>query len=322
MAHERHTLKALLLAALWLLAAPASAETLNVAKGGPNSFSFSPVDLAVNQGFLQKRGLEVKISNFDGATKVHQAIAAGDIDIALASGPDMAFIAKGSPATSVAAMAGRPTMMALVVAADSPIKGIDGLKGKVITVTSAGSLTEWLAHEVSLHQGWGENGVEVRAIGGQTTQIASLRTHQSDAMVMDLTAAYRLEGEGQGHVLLNFGDIVPSFHMHVIHASNAILARDPDAVRRFLAAWFETIAFMNANKAEAIRETAKSMGATEELAARTYDKVMPVLSTDGCFDKKALEVLRRSYVQIGLLDKEPDMSKLYTEKYLPAPCPN
>ena len=309
-----------LAAALTLLGASAGAETLNVAKGGPNSFSFSPVDLAVTQGFLAKRGLEVKVSNFDGATKVHQAIASGDIDIALASGPDMAFIVKGSPATSVAAMAGRPSMMALLVGADSPIKGVAGLKAKAISVTSTGSLTDWLAHEVSRQQGWGPNGVDVRAIGGQTTQIAALRTHQTDAMIMDLTAAYRLEGEGQGRVLLNFGDIVPEFHMHVIHASNAILARDPDAVRRFLAAWFETIAFMNANKAEAVRETAKSMGATEALAERTYDKVMPVLSTDGCFDPKALDVLRRSYVEIGLLDKEPDMSKLYTEKYLPAPC--
>ena len=71
---------------------------------------------------LQKRGLDAQLSNFDGATKVHQAIAAGDIDIALASGPDMAFIVKGSPAKSVAAMAGRPNMMALIVASDSPIK--------------------------------------------------------------------------------------------------------------------------------------------------------------------------------------------------------
>jgi ABC-type nitrate/sulfonate/bicarbonate transport system substrate-binding protein len=211
-------------------------------------------------------------------------------------------------------------MMALAVGADSPIKSAADMKGKIVSVTSTGSLTDWLAHELSRQQGWGPNGVKVEAIGGQTTQIAALRTHQTDAMVMDLTAAYRLEAEGQGRVLLNFGDIVPSFHMHVIHASNAILAKDPDAVRRFLAAWFEAIAFMNANKAETVRETAKIMGASEALAERTYDKVMPVLSTDGCFDPKALEVLRRSYVEIGLLDSPPDMSKLYTEKYLPAPC--
>ena len=35
------------------------------------------------------------------------------------------------------------------------------------------------------------------------------------------------------------------------------------------------------------------------------------------FDPKALAVLSRSYVEMGLLDKEPDMSKLYTEQFLP-----
>jgi ABC-type nitrate/sulfonate/bicarbonate transport system substrate-binding protein len=310
----------LVLAALWLGGAGAGAETLNVAKGGPQSFSFSPVDIALAQGFLQKRGLDAKLSNFDGATKVHQAIASGDIDIALASGPDMAFIAKGSPATTVAAMAGRPNMMVLVVGSESPIKSVSGLKGKVVSVTSAGSLTNWLAHELSRQQGWGPDGIDVEAIGGQVTQIAALRTHQTDAMVMDITAAFKFEEEGAGRMLVKFGDIVPSFHMHVIHASNAILARDPDAVRRFLAAWFETIAFMRANKAETVRQTAKIMAVSEELADRTYDEVMPILSTDGCFDPKALEVLRRSYVEMGVLETEPDMSKLYTEKYLPAPC--
>jgi len=139
-------------------------------------------------------------------------------------------------------------------------------------------------------------------------------------MVMDLTAALKLEEEGHVRLLLKFGTIAPAFHMHVIHASNALIARDPDAVRRFLAAWFETIAFMRANRAETDRITAPVMGVSEHLADLTYEDVMPVLSTDGCFDPKALDVLRRSYVEIGLLDKEPDMSKLYTEKYLPAPC--
>ena len=151
-----------ILAALWLAGPWAGAETLNVAKGGPQSFSFAPVDIALSHGFLQKRGLDAKLSNFDGATKVHQAIASGDIDIALASGPDMAFIVKGSPATTVAAMAGRPNMMALEVAADSPIKRVADLKGKIISVTSAGSLTNWLAHELSRQQGWGPDGIKVR----------------------------------------------------------------------------------------------------------------------------------------------------------------
>jgi NitT/TauT family transport system substrate-binding protein len=311
-----------LVCAALVLSAPlaARAETLNVGKGGPQAFPFAVVDVGLAEGIVQKHGLDAKLSNFESATKIHQALATGDIDIALASGPDMAFIAKGSPARSIAAMAGRPDSMGLVVGSDSPIRAADGLKGKNISVTSTGSLTNWLAHELSKQQGWGADGINVLALGGQSSQVAALKTHQTDGMVMDLTSAHRLEDAGDVRILVHFGTIVPNFHTHVMHATKTLLASNPDAARRFLAAWFETIAFMRSHKPETVKITAGVMGVSEHLADLTYDDMMPMMSTDGCFDAKALAVLRRSYVEIGLLTEEPDMATLYTEEYLPAPC--
>lgn len=40
-------------------------------------------------------------------------------------------------------------------------------------------------------------------------------------------------------------------------------------------------------------------------------------STDGKFNPKALAALSRSFVELGTLQKQPDMTKLYTEKFLP-----
>jgi hypothetical protein len=42
-----------------------------------------------------------------------------------------------------------------------------------------------------------------------------------------------------------------------------------------------------------------------------------MISEDGRFDPKGLAVLRRSFVEMAMLSEEPDMSKLYTEKFLP-----
>jgi hypothetical protein len=44
---------------------------------------------------------------------------------------------------------------------------------------------------------------------------------------------------------------------------------------------------------------------------------MPTFSDTGRFEAKPLAVLARSFVQMGALPAEPDMSKLYTEKFLP-----
>ena len=43
----------------------------------------------------------------------------------------------------------------------------------------------------------------------------------------------------------------------------------------------------------------------------------PYLSDDGRFSPTALETIRRSFVDLKILDHEPDMAKLYTEKFLP-----
>ena len=43
-----------------------------------------------------------------------------------------------------------------------------------------------------------------------------------------------------------------------------------------------------------------------------------MFTDNGRFDAKALAVLRRSFVEMKILPTEPDMSKLYTEAFLPA----
>ena len=43
----------------------------------------------------------------------------------------------------------------------------------------------------------------------------------------------------------------------------------------------------------------------------------PTFSDTGKFDPTAVAVLRRSFMDMNLLPSEPDMSKLYTEKFLP-----
>jgi len=120
--------------------------------------------------------------------------------------------------------------------------------------------------------------------------------------------------------LLGFGDLVRDFHTHIIYASNKLIAGKPDAVRRFNAAWFDTIAFMRTNKGETVKTAIAVLELPEEIASPTYDKLMPVFSTDGKFDDKALATLSRSFVDLELLPSEPkDIRRHITEEFLPKP---
>jgi hypothetical protein len=41
------------------------------------------------------------------------------------------------------------------------------------------------------------------------------------------------------------------------------------------------------------------------------------MSLTGRFDRKGLATIARSFVELRMTDKEPDMTRLYTEKFLP-----
>ncbi len=97
------------------------AETLRVGKAGREAFSFVPADVGQRTGIFKKHGVEIEISNFGGDARLQQAMAADGIDVALGSGPGLAFIVKGSPVKGIAAMAGPPLLFALVVRNDGSV---------------------------------------------------------------------------------------------------------------------------------------------------------------------------------------------------------
>ena len=301
------------------LAVPAhAAEKLRVGKAVPEAFSFVPLDIGVKKGFFQKYGIEAQSIAFAGDAKLQQAMASDSIELALGSGPAMAFIVKGAPIKAIAAMAGPPLLLTLVVRNDDTVKTVADLKGKRVSVSTVGSLTYWLVSETSRQQGWGPKGIAIAPMGATQPQIAALERREIDGMVTDISTALTLERSGKFRILMRFGDLVKDFHIHVIFATDRMIAQKPDAMRGFLKGWFETIAFMRANKAESVEIARAVIGKDADITARTYDALMPMFSDSGRFDPKALATLAGSFVELGLLPEKPDMSKLYTEQFLPA----
>jgi NitT/TauT family transport system substrate-binding protein len=299
-----------------IVPAPAgAAEKLRVGKAVPEAFSFVPLDIGMRKGFFAKHGLEIESIAFAGDARMQQAMASDSLDIALGSGPAMAFIVKGSPIKGVAAMAGPPLLLAIVVRPDGP-KSASELKGKKISVSTAGSLTYWLVSETSRRQGWGPKGIDIAPMGAMPGQIAAIKRGDIDGAIMDIGNAFELEKRGEGRILVRFTDI-KDFHIHVIFAADKLIAGRPEAVRAFLQGWFETIAFMRTNKAETVAIAKEVTNKDEEITARVYDELMPMFSDDGKFSPSALATLAKSYVELQLLPEEPDPAKLYTEAFLP-----
>src|ERR1043165_7066086 len=295
-------LVALAAAGLMLTCGAAGAETtLRVGKAQPNQFAFVPADIGVEAGIFKKHGLDVEVSSFGGDAKMMQALTADGIDIALGGGPAFATIVKGTPMKAVAALANQPNTILMVTLKDGPLKSAADLKDKKVSVSTTGSLTYWLTMQLSRSQGWGTDGIKITPLGAAAAQIAALKTHQVDGVTTDSVTVYKVVEDGSGRTLVKFGDSVKDFHVHVIYASNKLIESNPDTLKAVLAGWMEPVRFMRDNKDKSMALAARLTDTSPAVAASGYNDPMPIFSTTGRFEPKALDVLGASFVAIKLL---------------------
>lgn len=312
---------ALGLAAL-LSAAPAhAADKVRVSKSEATTFAFAFLEVGVKEGIYAKHGIDAETLNLAGAAKAHQALLAGSADIELGSGTELMYVAKGSPTKGVATLAGPPLGFAIMVAKDGGINSVADLKGKLIGVSTVGSLSDWLPTEIARRQGWGSDGIRRAALGSQDGLTGALISHNVDGIIGGTQTGYRLEQAGSGRILTTFGPLIPDFIAHMIVASDTFIAAHPDTLKRFLAGWFETVRFAKTHKEETVRDTMPLTRLPPDLAARLYDEQIPMFSDDGRFQPKAVAVIKEAIKLLGPLDTLPPDNQLYTEAFLPGAQP-
>jgi NitT/TauT family transport system substrate-binding protein len=296
----------------------AAGSTLTVGKAAPNADPIIPVDVGDQLGIFKKHGLDLKIVDFTGGSKMSTAMAAGSIDIGDGAGTEMALIAKGVPMTAICETAGPIPFIGIGVPWDSPIHSIEQLKGKTIGYSSAGSLTDWLTKELVRKQGWGPNGVTGVSIGnGANSIIAAFRANLIDADVAVTSLFLSMEENKTGRLLFPVSKYEGNLAAGTLYASNHLIETDPDAVRAFVAAWIETVDFIRTHKAETVKIESGITGFSESVMAKDYDLTVGMFTKACKFDAESLDTLKRSFSDLKLLDNPPDMSTLYTEKFLP-----
>jgi len=307
--------------AVFLLAASLTsanaAEKLRVAKVVPFAWSFTPLDIGIQSGIFARHGLDIEASASAGDAKLQQLLTSGSIDIGIGSGPGMAFIVKGVPAKAVAAMFGAPKNMAVMVGYDSAIKTVEDLKGKKLGCTTVGSLTDWIGARINQKEGWSTDGITMVPIGGMPPARAAIKTHQIDGYVGALETGYALEEAKEWRVITGATPFVDQFITHVLFATNDLIAKHPDQVKAFLDGWFETIAYMKTHKAESVAISAKVLDLSETVINRVYDEQIGAFNTDGTFDPKAVAVLKKSYIEMGLLKETPTDNEMFTTQFVP-----
>jgi ABC-type nitrate/sulfonate/bicarbonate transport system substrate-binding protein len=103
----------------------------------------------------------------------------------------------------------------------------------------------------------------------------------------------------------------------VTFARRDLIETNPDLVRRFNAAYLDAIKYVLANKDKTVEVTTKMMNMSTDVMSRAYDIESQGFRPSGSFDPKAVDLLKESFIEMGMLDNKPADSALFTTKFLP-----
>jgi NitT/TauT family transport system substrate-binding protein len=287
-------------AALRTPARAADAPPVRIGVGSADTFAEG--FYATDMGLFAKAGLNVDMQMFTSGGAILVAAGGNALDIGLSNTGNLAdAIAHGAPFTLIAGAgmytAANPTV-ALTVAVNSPLRKPADLAGKTIAVTALKDLTEigtraWLARN-------GVDPASVKFVQLSMGQMAAgLDRGTFDAALIaepNLSAAL-------GKTVRIFGKpydaVGPQFLIANWFSTTDYVKKNPDIVRRFVGAVYDTARWANANHAASGKILAKwaqmdpvTVGAmgrcayATSLDPRLLDPVLAALYQYGAIDRK------------------------------------
>lgn len=243
-----------LMTAALLAAGSAHAQKIKVGYW-TSGFSLGYGAVMEQMKFAEKEGLDVEWVKFAEVSGPVRAIVPQTIDLAFGapSTASMSIAADGVPVKIV--LASQIAEAQIVVPAGSPIKSVADLKGKKIGMSPPGSATHAIASSV-LQGVYGLKTGEYNVVPGNEGRLAQflLQKEVDAAVIRSVTIAQmsddaklvRLGSVVEDWKKLTKGTAAPILAVTIVH--NDYVAKNPEAVAKFIAAMRKTLEYGSKNK--------------------------------------------------------------------------
>jgi NitT/TauT family transport system substrate-binding protein len=232
-------------------AATAAAEDLlKVAVPQRGAWDAGIPELGQRGGIFAKHGLKLEILYTSAGPESIQALIAGGVDIATASGVSAAFgtFAKGAPIRIIGSeIVGAPDLYWFVPAA-SPVKTIEDFNGKTVAYSLTGSSSH--AGLLALIAQYHLN-VRPTSTGSIAATITQTMTGQVDVGFGAVPYALDMAADGRIRIIASGNDVAAlRTRSGRVNLTNlATLTTRKDVLKRFVAAYKETIDWMYSDPA-------------------------------------------------------------------------
>lgn len=277
------------------------------------------------QGIFAKRGVTVEIVDFSDGSTLMEAFASGQLDIAfLGIAPTAIWQSKGVPLKVVAAANGGGHV--LLTRQDTGITDVRGLKGKKVATPKPGTVVDTLfrAH-ISRKVAKLDPEKDLQIVPGVAPAdmpAALFVAREVDAGITWEPFASQAEARFKNARVLydaaaewkkNNPKAAHFYPTNVVIARQSFIDQRSDELKRFLAAYVETIDFINRKPAEANQVIAREIKLDAAIIAKARKRIDYTSSINVPAAFETLEWSR----QLGYLKEIPAESKLFDLSYLP-----
>jgi NitT/TauT family transport system substrate-binding protein len=303
-------------------AAPSAAASAKVTLGFSAWPGWFPWQVAADKGLFAKNGVDVELKYFDSYTDSLNALAAGKVDANSQTLNDTLSSVSGGAKETVVLVNDNSTGNDQIIAAPG-INGVADLKGKKVAAEQ-GTVDHYLLLLALGKAGLSEKDITFVPLATDAAAAAFVagRVDAVGVFAPFTTTALELPGSKAIATSADFPGAIPD---HLVFTSEFVSSH-PKEVQAVVQTWFDAVAWIAANKDEAVSIMAKKAGVSVE-DYQDYDKGTTIFtlsqnltaftpnSADSPLGKQAAEIAD-FLVDSGLTDRKPSLDGLFDDSFV------
>jgi len=266
---------AALLAATTFSGAAWAADTVKIANAQKGFWDQTIIMFGDEAGIFDKHDIDLEILWTDGGADAQQAVISGSMDIAVGTGAlgVISAWAKGAPVEIISASMTGSSDLYWYVKSDSDIQSMADTGGKSVSFSRPGSSTNLVAAKLVAAAG---TDAEMIPTGGPAATMTQVMSGQIDVGWSAVPIGLDREASGDIRIIASGNDApgVKNQSVRVQIANRDFIEKNPDVVKRFLAAYKETIEWAYSSD-EALKKWAEMNSLTIEDAKAARDRGYP-----------------------------------------------
>lgn len=288
------------------------------------SVFYSPMYVALNQGFFEEEGLSINLSTAQGADKVMQNVLSKNADIGFC-GPEQVIYINNQGRDDYPILFAQLTQRDgsfLVCKTDEKNFTWESLKGKKVIGSRPGGVPEMALEYVMKNHGINpKSDIELVTNIDFTATAGAFKASSADYVALFEPTASMLEAEGGGHIVASIGESSGKLAYTCFFSTKSYMDKNPEIIRKFTRAIYKGQQWILTHSSEEIATSIISFfpGTDKDIMISVIDnyKEIEALAVNPSLEKKDLDKLMdviQSY-DPSLLPSRPSYDKIVDNSY-------